>query len=236
VAAYSLPRITIVLTGVGLSRSTSEATHTLPKEMAVAVTPYSGFAEALLDRYRADGRDYLLEAPMEPLDYPITDPGPYALMSTNELVKNLSNLEWSLGRIKHAKGVSSPLVEKFTESGAPVQQVIEKLSSDKLPVLVSKPGGNTVITALMKDEPELNIRIADAVVDQRIDPAAITDSLQALEIIARKKGSAIGIARPYPVTIQTLKQWAPGLASRGVVLTPFSAIAGAPTQPAQAKP
>lgn len=232
------PRIAIVLIGTGLSRSTSEATYTLPREISVALTPYSSLIEELTSRYKASNREYLVEVPMEPADYPITDPGPHALLSSQALVENLSQLEWSLSRVKGAVGVASPLTEKFTESGTAVQQVIEKLSSDQLPFLASRPEAATALNDFIKAEPDVTVRVAGAVIDQQIDPASIEESLKALEAQAKKKGYAIGVGRPYPVTIQALKNWAPGLASRGVVLAPFSATTGGvvPKAPAKSEP
>ena len=43
--------------------------------------------------------------------------------------------------------------------------------------------------------------------------------------MARSEGFAVAMGRPYPVTIERLREWAKGLQDRGLVLAPISAVA-----------
>ena len=54
----------------------------------------------------------------------------------------------------------------------------------------------------------------------------IDQKLSALETRARALGSASGTGFLYPVTIERVADWARGLAGRGFVLVPASAIVG----------
>ncbi|HKB95700.1 MAG TPA: divergent polysaccharide deacetylase family protein, partial [Rhizomicrobium sp.] len=56
----------------------------------------------------------------------------------------------------------------------------------------------------------------------------IDRALSELESQARAKGSAVGAAFLYPVSIARIAAWARGLQSRGFVLVPVSAIVSAP--------
>jgi hypothetical protein len=55
----------------------------------------------------------------------------------------------------------------------------------------------------------------------------IDHELSELETQARAHGSASGSGFIYPVTIERVTQWAQGLAGRGFVLVPASAIVSA---------
>jgi polysaccharide deacetylase 2 family uncharacterized protein YibQ len=74
-------------------------------------------------------------------------------------------------------------------------------------------------------------RDVDVVIDQAKNassPAtaeAIDEQLAALERLAGEHGSAIGLAGPpSPLLVERLAVWANGLAARGLVLAPLTAI------------
>jgi polysaccharide deacetylase 2 family uncharacterized protein YibQ len=65
---------------------------------------------------------------------------------------------------------------------------------------------------------------ADSTIDAIQAAAEIDRRLSDLETQARTNGFAIGSGTLYPVTIDRVSQWAKGLAGRGFVLVPVSAI------------
>ena len=61
----------------------------------------------------------LLEVPMEPFDFPDSDPGPHALLAAAGSDENLKRLDWSLSRFTGYVGVSNLLGGRFLgETGA----------------------------------------------------------------------------------------------------------------------
>ena len=50
--------------------------------MTFAFTPYGAEVDSLATKARADGHELLLQAPMEPFDYPDNDPGPQTLLTS----------------------------------------------------------------------------------------------------------------------------------------------------------
>lgn len=82
--AYAAPaatgklRIAIVMTGLGLSaKATQAALSGLPAAVTVGVLPYSSDAPRWLSAARASGHEVVLQVPMEPFDFPDSDPGPH---------------------------------------------------------------------------------------------------------------------------------------------------------------
>ena len=45
-----------------------------------------------------------------------------------------------------------------------------------------------------------------------------------LEQLAKKKGQAIGVGFPYPVTLERISHWAVKLNAKGIDLVPVSAL------------
>ena len=66
---------------------------------------------------------------------------------------------------------------------------------------------------------------ATRIVDPVQNPEVIATSLDTLEDVAREKGSAVGVASGFPVTVDALVQWAASLKDEGYVLVPVTAIA-----------
>ena len=71
---------------------------------------------------------------------------------------------------------------------------------------------------------------ADIVLDANATPEAVDASLSRLVVLARQRGSAIGVVSA-PADIARLERWANGLDSKGVALVPLSALMSAPANP-----
>lgn len=84
--AYAAPaangkfRIAIVVMGLGLSaKATQAAISSLPPAVTVGLLPYASDAPRWLSAARAAGHEVVLQVPMEPFDFPDSDPGPHTL-------------------------------------------------------------------------------------------------------------------------------------------------------------
>jgi hypothetical protein len=71
------PKVALMIGGLGLnSRATQAAIETLPGEITLSFSPYAEGLQGWVDMARAHGHEVLIEAPMEPVDFPDNDPGP----------------------------------------------------------------------------------------------------------------------------------------------------------------
>ena len=63
-------------------------------------------------------------------------------------------------------------------------------------------------------------------VDLDIEPSrrGVTKRLAAAEMLARRDGTAVLVARPLPVTFELLKAWIMGLEDKGISLAPLTAV------------
>ena len=73
---------------------------------------------------------------------------------------------------------------------------------------------------------ELKIRfaISSLTLDERASRKYIDRKFGELENRARREKNAIGIASPYPVTLERIANWSRQLRARGFVLAPISAL------------
>lgn len=217
------PKVAIIIGGMGLSRATtSAALKDLPPAISLAYTPYVQRLQDWIDQSRAYGHEVLLELPMEPHDFPENDPGPYALLTELSVEENTSRLEWLLSRFTGYVGVVNFLGAKFLTAEVALAPVIAELKGRGL-MMIDDSGSRRSMIAGLAGQIDMPFIVSDRRIDVEPDAAYIGRQLAELEAVAIDRGFAVGVGSPYPVTVETLKTWAAGLAQRGIVLVPVSA-------------
>lgn len=218
------PRVAIVVTDLGLSRVASDATlHRLPAAVTLAFDVQSPVVGAWLSRARQDGHETLLALPMEPFDYPRSDPGPRSLLTNLPNTDNLQRLTWALLQGAGYVGVTTVSGSRFTTDTTKIMPILETMKQRGLLVFDARVAPHSVIKETAKQ-----LRVPVAAGTQQIDgnpsPEAIDTALNQLEQTARLSGRAIGIASPLPVTLDHLEAWIKQLPSHGIALAPLSAM------------
>jgi uncharacterized protein len=221
------PRIAVVFIDLGVSADATEAViQNTPGAVTLSFAPFARRLKDWIDISRAAGHEVLVALPMEPIDYPINDPGPYTLLTSLPEDQNKQRVHWVLSRLTGYVGVSTFMASKFTTKlGAP-RPVISELKSRGLLLLDVRE--NPLSTAMGVAR---KLKMPAAARDLFIDGIVTRDNIRArlaqAEEIARKRGFAVAIARPYPVTVTEVSRWATGVRKRGLTLAPISAIAQA---------
>lgn len=221
------PRVALLVGSIGQSEKDSrDAVEKLPGSVSLAISAYAGAPAGLYDAARAAGHELLASIPMEPQGFPLNDAGARSLLTGLTPEDNRLNLEWALGRTPGVVGATSASDgmrgERFEEVGGAFGPVLDEIARRGLLFIDARLGRSL-------QRPGLATRGVDVVVDESPARAEIEGKLASLERIAREKGSAIGLAgAPRPVTIERLAAWTQGLAARGLVLVPVSALVAPP--------
>ena len=232
--AYAAPaadgkfKIAIVVTGLGLSaKATQAALAGLPPSVTVGVLPYAGDAPRWLAAARASGHEVVLQVPMEPFDFPDSDPGPHTLRTGSATSANTERLNWALTRFTGYAGVTNLLGDRFLSDSDALAPVLTSLSRRGLYFYDS---GSTLRSVVPTVAGGLGAPFAQGMnnLDTIQTALEIDRRLAELETAARTHGSAVGTAFVYPVSVERIAQWAKGLQSRGFVLVPVSAIVSQP--------
>jgi polysaccharide deacetylase 2 family uncharacterized protein YibQ len=218
------PRIAIVIGGLGISaRATEVALKGLPSGVTLAFAPYAADAQHWVSQARKQGHEVLLEIPMEPYDFPDSDPGPHTLRSGVGEDANTERLVWALTRFSGYAGVTNLLGGRFLADASSMEPMLTYLARRGL--MFYDNGAATHSAA-----PDVASRVgvpfaqSDATIDKIQTAMEIDRRLSALETEARAHGSAAGSGQIYPVTVERVRSWAQGLSGRGFVLAPASAI------------
>lgn len=213
------PKIAVVVGGLGLNGAgTRAAIEKLPPEVTLSFVPYAEGLQGWIDLARANGHEVLLELPMEPLDYPANDPGPYTLIASAPPGETVKRLEWLLSRTTGYFATTNYMGGRFVTSDAAMSGLVSALKSRGLGFL---DDGSAVRRGLGLGAPRAS---ADAVIDDQPAADVIDQQLLRLEAGALQKGQALGSGFAYPVTVEHVTRWAATLATRGYQLAPASAV------------
>jgi uncharacterized protein len=211
------PRVAMVVGGLGLNpRYTRQAIEQLPAEVTLSFVPYRDDLQSWIDLARAHGHEVLLEAPMEPNDYPDNDPGPFTLMASGPPQETAKRTEWLLSRATGYFGLTNYLGSKFVTSEAGMSAFAQTLKVRGVAFIddgsAAKRGGGILRAS------------ADKIIDDQLAGEAIGQKLSELESTAAKRGQALGSGFSYPITLAQVAIWAQGLDQRGFQLAPASAV------------
>jgi polysaccharide deacetylase 2 family uncharacterized protein YibQ len=218
------PLIAIIVTGLGLNAGgTNAAIQQLPGPVTLAFAPYGkGLAEEA-GTARATGHELLLQVPLEPFDYPESDPGPDTLLTGQAPRDNLNKLFAVMGKFGGYVGLINHMGARFTASTADFAPVMEELGTRGLGYIDDGSSNRSVAPQLAAAN-AVEFGKADMTLDAQPARQAILDQLKALEARAQQQGSAIGVISALPVSIDTLAEWARTAADRGYTLVPVSAL------------
>ena len=237
-AAYAAPaltgkfRIAIVVSGLGLSaKATAAALAGLPPAVTLAFAPYAGDVQHWVSQARQHGHEALLEMPMEPFDFPDSDPGPHTLRSGVERDANGDRLSWILSRFTGYAGVTNLLGQRFLADADALSPTMTQLARRGL---YFYDNGAVAQSAAADVAGRLSARRSPRRMRRWMAsrPRWKSTSISPIwKMQARAHGSAVGLRlSSIPSAIERIAAWSKGLEKRGFVLVPVSAIVSPPTK------
>ncbi|MCC9624589.1 divergent polysaccharide deacetylase family protein [Thalassospira sp. MA62] len=226
------PYVAVILTGVGLNEQRTEsAINDLPLNISLGISPYARQITQVAARARAMGHEVFMELPMEPTDFPLSDPGPRALLTSLSEGENLVRLEWLLARFPGYVGLVTSQGAKFSSLDSAIRPIIEFIGRSGLMYVEASNRSTAAYGAQLAANAGTPNAIGNVIIDQVPSRRQIDARLAELTELAKTNGVAIGIAQSYPVSIQRLRSWASRLRRQGVQLVPVSALSGLQVTP-----
>jgi polysaccharide deacetylase 2 family uncharacterized protein YibQ len=219
------PRIALIINGLGISANeTAAAIANLPGAVTLGFVPYGTDVTSLVGRARAAGHEILLQVPMEPFQYPDNDPGPQTLLTSLTPQQNVERLHWLMSRFQGYVGLSNTMGARFTASEPSFAPILHETAKRGL-VFVDDGSNPRSVAGRIAGASNLPFAQADVVIDAVPTPEEIDRALGRLEMTARERNVAVGVASALPVSIDEIAKWAKAAESRGLLLVPISAVA-----------
>jgi uncharacterized protein len=216
-------RVALLIEGLDDPGAASRAEiESLPPEISVAFMPYGDDLQKQVTEVRAAGHEVLLQVPLEPSDYPATDPGPHTLLTSLSPDDNRKRLRWFMSRCSGYVGLTNYMGAKFEATETAFEPMLAELKSRGLLYLddgrAQSSRTEKIARALSLDYAVANVQIGG---DQSSE--SVTRALDRLADDAKKTGAAIGVADAKAGVVEQIGKWADGLQRKGLVLVPVSA-------------
>lgn len=219
------PRIALVVTGLGIStKATNDALARLPGPVSFAFTPYGHDVDQLVARARRDGHEVLLQAPMEPFDYPDNDPGPQTLLTSLTPDQNIDRMQWLMSRFQGYVGIANFMGARFTASESALGPILRETGKRGL-IFVDDGTSSRSLAGQIAGANNIPFAKADVMIDNVPTAAEIDRALGRLEAQARERGIAFGVLTALPLAITRVADWTKKAEARGFVLVPITAVA-----------
>lgn len=196
-------RLAIVIDDVGYSLPRAEELMALPKPLTLGMLPYAPHALEIAERAHASGREIILHQPMEPIAAERLEPGTLALNMSRERFD--SQFEAALARLPNVIGVNNHTGSLLTAHRVPMERLMAGIARRGLFFLDSRTTPHTVAesTARAHDVPTIR---RDVFLDHVPSPAHLEAQFERSLAIARRRGQAVVIAHPYPITVAFLER------------------------------
>jgi len=212
----------IVIDDIGNLRDEGLRALELPGPLTYAVLPHTPYAATLARLAHALDKEVLVHLPMQATARRSLGPG--ALTTALERGAFQHRVIQAFAAVPHARGVSNHMGSKLTAMQQPMQWLMEVIAARRgWLFLDSRTTPHTVAEASARAA-GVDATSRDVFLDNVVDVSAIRMQLRELIHRARRHGSAVGIAHPYPQTLMVLAQELPQLAATGVRLAPLSSV------------
>lgn len=224
-ADASIPRIAVLIRGIGLSRSASiTAIKSLPPEVSMVISPYAREPSDWVIRARLAGHEVFMGLPMESANFPFEDAGPLALNTSLQLEQNMSNLRTLMGMVPGYVGFMSRYGSKFGVAEGQLKPVFEEIKSRGLMFIDSGESGSGAMPRIAAE-----LGLPKAVVNIHLDRTPSEDEIASKLLrfgaLARSQSVAVAMGDTYPHTIRELKNWLAAQPPEKMRLVPVSSIA-----------
>ena len=218
------PRIALIVTNLGLSATyTKAALKLLPEDITLSFSHVAPRLKSWIREARQKGHEVLMDIPMEPLGFPKNDPGRATLLTSSNEVENLNRLEHVMKKAGGYVGLLGTLGTKFmlhSETFLPILKTIKQRGL----IYVDSRSTSRSLGPELASSIQLPRAFNNIFIDKEPSNQKIKSKLDELEKIALKKRFAVGIAQPFPLTIEILSQWAEKLKPKQISLAPITAV------------
>lgn len=221
-AVADLPRLAIIIDDLGNQAILGRRAIELPGAVTCAFLPGAPHAERLAAMAHRRGKEVMLHLPMEPLDG-AREAGMLRQDMSRDAVRE--RIRAGLLAIPHVRGVNNHMGSLLTQSVPQMEWVMEALRAhaDELYFIDSYTSAQSVAWEVASANQLASAR-RDVFLDADRDPRSIELEFERLVALARSRGQAIGIAHPYPETLEFLERRLPMLEGEGVALVTVSSL------------
>jgi len=217
-------RVVIVIDDLGERKDLVKNFLRLNTPLTFSILPQLSYSTLLATELKNSGYETILHLPMEPEDYPGTNPGPGALLVSMDSSQIESTIQKDLKTVPGVVGVSNHEGSRFTANREKMAQTLKVLKKEGLFFFDSKTSRHSVVEELARD---LGMPVVSNQVflDTKDEYGSICEQLEKLRGRALRFGTAIGIGHiQRKFTADALAEYIPKLKQDGIEFVNFSEL------------
>lgn len=215
--AEAKPKLAIIIDDLGYEMMPREVAS-LPPQISVSVIPFTEFDTAAALSALSQQREVLLHLPMQSPDGTPQEPHTLTLAMNQREMKTF--VQESLYRVPQVVAVNNHMGSLFTQDRPAMQWVMAELKAHGLGFIDSRTSPKSVALRIAKEQGIATNR-RHVFIDHHLNQTFIDSQLDLAVKQAQKRGVAVAIAHPFPLTLQALHSRLPELQNK-VELVPIS--------------
>lgn len=222
-AAAGAPKLALIIDDLGEQYAAGERALRLPPAVALAFLPDSPHSATQSEHGAERGHEILLHLPLQAENPQLTDTR--ALPASAAPARIAHRLRETLAQLPNAVGVNNHQGSRFTAHHGAVDALMRALRKHpRAPYFIdSRTTAATRAFALARAQ-GIAAAEREVFIDSARGDAAVARGWQRWLTHARRNGSALAIAHPYPETLALLEAALPQLRAQGFELVPPSAL------------
>ncbi len=185
-------RIAVIIDDVGYPSKAVEGYKSFKGKLTFSVLPFLSESKRYAEILHKHGFEIMIHLPMEPLTFPETDPGPYAILTHDTEQEVQQKLLRMINENPLAKGANNHMGSKATQDWELMNWTLNILKNEDLFFVDSLTTKNSCAFELAS---KLDIKTAkrDVFLDNEDSFYYIFEQFERLKTIAKANGTAIGI-------------------------------------------
>ncbi len=208
------PRVIIILDDLGY-RQSDMAAFALPSEVTFSILPQTPLAQTISRKAEQQGRAVMLHMPMQSTSGKAM--GPLGLSTDMYPAAITHTLRAALKSVPNAVGVNNHMGSAFTVKEPAMQTIMEEIKRQGLFFVDSRTSVNTTAQQVA-DRVGVPNTSRQVFLDNDRSVASLNKQFEYTKRLAKRNGTVVVIAHPYPETITFLAHTLPSLVNEGIAL------------------
>lgn len=211
----SAAKIALIIDDMG-NTSRDTAAFNLPSKVAFSILPLTHLSKTFSRKAALQNREVMLHVPMESLAGNRLGPGALTSEMSSDAIRSM--LTRALATVPDAIGVNNHMGSKLTQLSGPMNTTMQFLIEHQLFFVDSRTTRYSKAEKIAYEQGVMSLR-RNVFLDHDASPEQINLQFMRLLKLAKKHGFAVGIAHPYPQTLNYLETALKDLSAQGVQLT-----------------
>ena len=210
-------KVAIIIDDIGSNITLLQSLLTVEHPLTLSIIPNLPYSDEAARLGHRKGWEIMLHLPMEPDNYPQTDPGEEAILSSMSQSEVERVIEENVRSIPYLKGMNNHMGSRITRDRGAISRVLTSAHKYRLFFIDSRTSEDSIAYEVARDM-EIPSAVRTIFLDEVAEVSHSEKQLLRLGELAQLNGYAIGIGHIYPSTIEALKRTLPLLDKKGVKL------------------